>query len=128
MSQPQEETVERTEDGQAAERTEPIEQPASEAGLDLADPVTLRSALEALLFVADGPLQLVQLAAAVQRPAAEVAQALAEITADLDRRQAGWQLRPAATGFRLYTRDRFAPVVEAFLLDGQRTKLSQAAL
>lgn len=96
--------------------------------LDLSDPAALRSALEALLFVADAPVQLSQLAAAVQRPAAEVAQALAEITADLDRRDAGWQLRPAATGFRLYTRDRYAPVVEAFLLDGQRAKLSQAAL
>jgi segregation and condensation protein B len=114
------------------EPAEPFEPPAragDDAGpLDLADPAVLRPALEALLFVADGPLQLSQLAAAVQRPAAEVAQALAEITADLDRRQAGWQLRPAATGFRLYTRDRYAPVVEAFLLDGQRTKLSQAAL
>lgn len=98
------------------------------ASLDLTDPAALRSALEALLFVADAPLQLSQLAAAVQRPAAEVAQALAEITADLDRREAGWQLRPAATGFRLYTRDRYAPVVEAFLLDGQRARLSQAAL
>ncbi|MDQ1744181.1 MAG: segregation and condensation protein [Pseudonocardiales bacterium] len=96
--------------------------------LDLTDPAALRSALEALLFVADAPVQLGQLAAAVQRPAAEVAQALAEITADLDSRDAGWQLRPAATGFRLYTRDRYAPVVEAFLLDGQRAKLSQAAL
>ena len=101
---------------------------ASVGGLDLSDPAALRSALEALLFVADAPVQLSQLAAAVQRPAAEVAQALAEITADLDRRDAGWQLRPAATGFRLYTRDRYAPVVEAFLLDGQRAKLSQAAL
>jgi segregation and condensation protein B len=97
-------------------------------GLDLSDPAALRSALEALLFVADAPVQLSQLAAAVQRPVAEVAQELAEITADLDRRDAGWQLRPAATGFRLYTRDRYAPVVEAFLLDGQRAKLSQAAL
>ncbi|MBV9821910.1 MAG: SMC-Scp complex subunit ScpB [Actinobacteria bacterium] len=134
MSQPQEETVEHLTDpaaGGALPGSEGgLEPPslAGDAGLDLADPATLRSALEALLFVADGPLQLAQLAAAVQRPAAEVAEALAEITAELDRRQAGWQLRPAATGFRLYTRDRFAPVVEAFLLDGQRTKLSQAAL
>jgi segregation and condensation protein B len=97
-------------------------------GLDLSDPAALRSALEALLFVADAPVQLSQLAAAVQRPATDVAQALAGITADLDSRDAGWQLRPAATGFRLYTRDRYAPVVEAFLLDGQRAKLSQAAL
>jgi segregation and condensation protein B len=96
--------------------------------LDLAEPAVLRASLEALLFVADGPVELAQLAAAVQRPATEVAEALAEITADLDRRGAGWQLRPAATGFRLYTRERYAPIVEAFLLDGQRSKLSQAAL
>jgi segregation and condensation protein B len=96
--------------------------------MDLTDPVVLRGALEALLFVADGPLELTQLAAAVQRPVGEVAESLAALTADLDARQTGWQLRPAASGFRLYTRDQFAPIVEAFLLDGQRSKLSQAAL
>jgi segregation and condensation protein B len=96
--------------------------------MDLADPSVLRGALEALLFVADGPLELAELAAAVQRPVDEVAEALAGVTADLDARGTGWQLRPAASGFRLYTRDRFAPIVEAFLLDGQRSKLSQAAL
>lgn len=96
--------------------------------VDLSSPVILRGAVEALLFVADGPVELAQLASTVQRPVPEVAEALAEITADLDRRGAGWQLRPAATGFRLYTREQFAPLVESFLLDGQRSKLSQAAL
>jgi segregation and condensation protein B len=96
--------------------------------LDSADPTALRGALEALLFVADAPLELAQLAVAVQRPVAEVAEALAGITADLDDRQAGWQLRPAGSGFRLYTRDQYAPVIERFLLEGQRSKLSQAAL
>ncbi len=96
--------------------------------MDLADPVVLRGAVQALLFVADGPLDLTQLAASVQRPTEEVAEALAAITADLDSRNTGWQLRPAATGFRLYTREEYAPVVEAFLLEGQRSKLSQAAL
>lgn len=96
--------------------------------MDLTDPGVLRGAVEALLFVADGPVELGQLAASVQRPVAEVAEALAEITADLDRCGAGWQLRPAATGFRLYTRDQYASIVESFLLEGQRSKLSQAAL
>ena len=96
--------------------------------LDLADPDVLRGALEALLFVADGPLELTQLAASVQRPVDEVAEVLAAITADLDARRTGWQLRPAATGFRLYTRDEYSPVVESFLLEGQRSRLSQAAL
>jgi segregation and condensation protein B len=98
------------------------------AAPDLADPDVLRGALEALLFVADAPVQLTQLAATVQRPVDEVAEMLAAITADLDARGTGWQLRPAATGFRLYTRDQYAPVVESFLLDGQRSRLSQAAL
>jgi segregation and condensation protein B len=100
----------------------------SDPGLDLADSAILRGALEALLFVADAPLELTQLAAAVQRPVDEVAEALAAITADLDVRNAGWQLRPAASGFRLYTRDQYAPIIETFLVDGQRSKLSQAAL
>ncbi|MGX7679634.1 SMC-Scp complex subunit ScpB [Jatrophihabitans sp. DSM 45814] len=101
---------------------------AEPAVLDFSDRLTLRGALESLLFVADSPMELTQLAAAVQRPMAEVAEVMAAITADLDDRGSGWQLRPAATGFRLYTRDRYAPVIEAFLLDGQRSKLSQAAL
>ena len=92
------------------------------------DAGSLRGAVEALLFVADGPVELAQLAATLQRPVPEVAEVLAEITADLDARDAGWQLRPAASGFRLYTRDRYASVVEAFLLEGQRSRLSQAAL
>jgi segregation and condensation protein B len=96
--------------------------------LDLSDPTALRGAVEALLFVADGPLELMQIAASVGRPVAEVAEILAAITDDLDARDAGWVLRPAASGFRLYTRDRFAAVVEAFLLNGQRSRLSQAAL
>ena len=98
------------------------------AAPDLADPEVLRGALEAVLFVADAPLELTQLAASVQRPVDEVAEMLAAIAADLDARGSGWQLRPAATGFRLYTRDQYAPVVESFLLEGQRSRLSQAAL
>jgi segregation and condensation protein B len=101
---------------------------AGVAAPDLADPDVLRGALEALLFVADAPVELTQLAATVQRPVDEVAEMLAAITADLDARGTGWQLRPAAPGFRLYTRDQYAPVVESFLLDGQRSRLSQAAL
>ena len=38
------------------------------------------------------------------------------------------ELRWIADGVRIYTRAELSPVVEAFLLDGQRTKLSQAAL
>jgi segregation and condensation protein B len=92
------------------------------------DPVQLRGAIEALLFVADGPIELTRLAVAVDQPVAVVAEAVAVITAELDGREAGTQLRAVGAGVRLYTRDRYAPVVEAYLLDGQRARLSQAAL
>jgi segregation and condensation protein B len=105
-----------------------VDESSGTPSFDMTDSAVLRGALEALLFVADGPLELTQLAAMVQRPVDEVAEALAAITADLDARGTGWQLRPAATGFRLYTRDAYAPIVEAFRLEGQRSRLSQAAL
>jgi segregation and condensation protein B len=108
--------------------SQPVDALAAMPAVDLDDPSALRGAVEALLFVADGPLELTQLAATVQRPVDEVAEVLATITADLDARDTGWQLRPAASGFRLYTRDRYAPIIESFLLEGQRSKLSQAAL
>lgn len=95
------------------------------AGVDLAD---LRPAIEALLFVADAPAEVTRLAAAVGHPVAAVAEVLAMITTELDERHAGTVLHAVGSGFRLYTRERYSAVVEAFLLDGQRAKLSQAAL
>ena len=48
----------------------------------------------------------------------------------LDRRLArrGIDLRKVGAGWRFYTRDTFAPFVEKLLLDGQRAKLTRAAL
>ena len=40
----------------------------------------------------------------------------------------GIELRQTGGGWRFYTRDRFAPVVERFVLDGQQSRLSRAAL
>lgn len=37
-------------------------------------------------------------------------------------------LRRVGEGWRLYTRDTYAPFVEKLLLDGQRSKLTRAAL
>jgi segregation and condensation protein B len=114
-------------DGQSDDRTGDALTDAARA-TDAPAEIPLRGALEALLFVADGPLSVQQLASAVQQPVEAVTEALAGIAADLDARQSGWQLRPAAAGVRLYTRDRYAAVVEAFLLEGRRGRLSQAAL
>jgi len=88
----------------------------------------LRPALEAVLMVADQPLDHLTLAAAVGYPPEEVRQALAGLAAEYDEQGRGFDLRNVAGGWRFYTRDHLAPVVEQFVMDGQQTRLTQAAL
>ncbi len=88
----------------------------------------LRPSLEALLMVADQPLDEAVLAAAVGHPVPAVSEALAGLAADYDEQGRGFELRNVAGGWRYYTREEFAPVVEAFVLEGQQARLTQAAL
>ena len=88
----------------------------------------LRPSLEAILMVADQPLDQVTLASAVGYPVEEVTAALADLAAEYDEQGRGFELRTVAGGWRYYTREEFAPVVEAFVLDGQQARLTQAAL
>ena len=88
----------------------------------------LRPSLEAILMVADQPLDQVTLASAVGYPVEEVASALADLAGEYDEQGRGFELRSVAGGWRYYTREEFAPVVEAFVLDGQQARLTQAAL
>jgi segregation and condensation protein B len=105
----------------------PSEAPADEP-LQLLDPVELQGGLEALLFVMDDPVDEETLAAALRCSAEQVQSGLAELAADYDRRRSGLTLRQVGEGWRLYTREEHAPVVERYLIDGQRSRLTQAAL
>ena len=96
---------------------------------DLALPlVELRPALEAVLMVADQPLDDVTLAGAVSHPVDDVRAAVAALAAEYDETGRGFELRNVAGGWRYYTREELAPVVERFVLDGQQARLTQAAL
>ena len=88
----------------------------------------LRPALEAVLMVADQPLDESTLASAVGYPVSEVVDALAALAEEYAVARRGFELRNVAGGWRYYTREEFAPVVEKFVLDGQQTRLTQAAL
>ncbi|GAA4822163.1 SMC-Scp complex subunit ScpB [Nocardioides caeni] len=88
----------------------------------------LRPSLEAVLMVADEPLDEVALATAVGYPAPEVAEALRALAADYDEQDRGFELRNVAGGWRYYTREAYAAVVEGFVLEGQQARLTQAAL
>ena len=79
-------------------------------------------------MVADQPLDDVTLATAVGYPPAEVATALRALAAEYAEQGRGFELRNVAGGWRYYTREEYAPVVERFVLDGQQARLTQAAL
>jgi segregation and condensation protein B len=110
------------------EQSGQLGQPGQPGLPDLVDQRALRAAVEAILFVVESPVTAAALASALRKPTGEIEAALAELTADLDARASGVELRDVAGGVRLYTRPEFASWVEAFLLDGQRTRLTQAAL
>jgi segregation and condensation protein B len=88
----------------------------------------LAAALEAILFVVEAPVTVAALAVAVQQPTDAVEQALDSLRTAYDDRGAGIELRPVAGGVRIYTRPDHAEVVEQFLQEGQRSRLTQAAL
>lgn len=108
-----------------------------------------RAALEAVLMVVDEPVSAQALAVAVGLPVERVAQLLAEIQRDYDgytvnghdgvagptalsaapvRAPRGFELRKVAGGWRIYSRADFASIVSRFVVDGQTSRLTQAAL
>ena len=90
--------------------------------------VEVTPALEAVLMVADQPLDHLSLAQAVGFPPDQVAQALEQLAAEYTEQGRGFELREVGGGWRYYTREEYAPVVEQFVLDGQQARLTQAAL
>jgi segregation and condensation protein B len=95
---------------------------------ELADEVALEAALEALLLVVDAPTDEETLAAALGEPTGRVRTALTRMARAYTDAGRGFDLRHVGGGWRLYTRDVHAPYVEKLLLDGQRAKLTRAAL
>jgi segregation and condensation protein B len=88
----------------------------------------LRPSLEAVLMVADQPLDAVALATAVGYPVEEVVSELQLLAEEYDEQGRGFELRNVAGGWRYYTREEYAAVVEGFVLEGQQARLTQAAL
>ena len=94
----------------------------------LSDPADLAAAVEAILFVVETPVTAASVAAAIQQPEPAVAAAIETLRASYDERGAGVEVRDVGGGVRIYTRPAVAAQVEIFLQDGQRSRLTQAAL
>ena len=94
-------------------------------GLDQAQ---LSGAIEAMLFVTDEPVGVIELADMLEADPKLVEQALADLREKLDREQRGIQLREVAGGWRLYTHPAYHDLVEKYVLSWDTRKLSQAAM
>ncbi|MFI2296047.1 SMC-Scp complex subunit ScpB [Isoptericola sp. NPDC019571] len=115
------------------EAAEPEPAAAPEPVVDVDSlPGGLAAALEAVLMVAESPVAVERLAAGVARPVPEVAEVLEELAAEYrgetGGRPRGFELREGAEGWRVYSARAQADVVGAFVLEGQSSRLSQAAL
>ena len=96
--------------------------------LDTFESGALKPLLEALLLVSDDSVPATELARATGAAPGEVAQALAELSAEYADANRGFQLREVAGGWRLFTHPAYHDVVEAYVLSWDTQKLSQAAL
>src|SRR5260370_1278561 len=88
----------------------------------------LRASLEAILLVADEPVPEVLIAQILERPRHVVAEGLRALAQEYTGDGRGFDLREIAGGWRFYTREDCAPLVERFVRDGQEVRLTPAAL
>jgi segregation and condensation protein B len=86
----------------------------------------LEHSIEAILMVIDEPVTEEILAKVLDRSLEEVASALATLVNSYE--ENGFELRQISGGWRFYSRPEYSAVVERFVLDGQQSRLTQAAL
>ena len=94
----------------------------------LAGAPSLSAACEALLLVTVEPMSAVSLAEAVHMPVAEVERTLVQLAEEYRQAERGFDLREVAGGWRFYTAESCAGLLERWVVDGQQARLTQASL
>lgn len=85
-------------------------------------------AIEAILLVAMEPVPTEMLAQLLEQPTTVIDELCQHLAAAYDEAGHGFQLVKVAGGWRYQTHADLSPYVERFLLDGQRARMSGAAL
>ena len=100
-------------------------EPESAAGVPEAD---LVRAIEAILMAATEPVEPALLAQLLEQPAATLNRLCQRLATSYEEEQRGFQMVRVAGGWRYQTHPDMVAQVERFVLDGQRARLSGAAL
>jgi len=95
---------------------------------DAMDPQDVKAGIEAILMVADQPVAPSQLAEIIGTSKEDVEIAAADLIQSYASQRRGFVLQRVAGGLRFQSHPDQAPVVERFVLDGQASRLSAAAL
>ncbi len=88
----------------------------------------VRALIEAMLFVAEDPIPVTEIAEVLEEPHAVVQEELDAYAADLESSGRGIVLREIGGGWRLFTHPDARPYLERFAATDRVTRLSKAAL
>ena len=94
----------------------------------MADVTESRRAIEAILMVAEQPVEAQLLAQLLEIPVAEVTELCRTLAAEYQATERGFVLVAIAGGWRFQSHPDLSPYVERFVLEGQSARLSGAAL
>ena len=96
------------------------------------EPHELRGAVEAILMIADAPVSLLAMAAALETPVNLVRDAVLflqqQYNGDSPQQARGFEIREIGGGWRIFVRHDFDWAVKMFVANESPSKLSQAAL
>jgi segregation and condensation protein B len=85
-------------------------------------------AVEAIVMVAEAPVEPTLLAQLLELPVERVEEICSELALSYEAEDRGFQLQRVAGGYRFASHPDLAAYVERFVLEGQSTRLSSAAL
>jgi segregation and condensation protein B len=133
--EPPQNAPDQTEPLDAAPPAEPPAEPSEDAAPEQRrdataplGPVPLRPGLEAILFLADEPVEVDVLAEVLEQEPGTVLAELEALAADHLAAGRGVEIRRAAGGWRMYSAALARPAVERWALAGRTGRLTQAAL
>ena len=87
-----------------------------------------QKAIEAIILVSDNPVEPTLLAQLLEIPKSEVEEICESLAREYENQDRGFVLASIAGGYRFQTDPSMAPFVERFVLEGQGSRLSSAAL
>ncbi len=93
----------------------PAEQPAVQETETSAEDLQLKAVLEAIIYVAEEPFTVTQIAAALQQPAERVQTLLGQLVAEFERPEHGVTIREVAGGYKMATKPEHHEAVRTFV-------------